>query len=76
VLIGSEGVIKLTDFGSSKRYEDDDVSLTKSLKGSPYWMSPEVVSRKGHSYPADIWSIGCLMIEMISGKPPWSNYST
>ena len=38
-------------------------------------MSPEVVLREWHSYPADIWSLGCLVIEMASGSPPWSNYS-
>jgi mitogen-activated protein kinase kinase kinase len=77
VLIGPEGVVKLTDFGSSKKYEldDEDVEITKSLKGSPYWMAPEVVSRTGHSFPADIWSLGCLAIELLTGAPPWSNYS-
>ena len=38
-------------------------------------MAPEVVLRTGHSFPADIWSLGCLVIEMLSGAPPWSNYS-
>jgi serum/glucocorticoid-regulated kinase 2 len=76
VLIGNKGVIKLTDFGSSRRFESGDSwELSKSLKGSPYWMAPEVVSRDGHSYPADIWSLGCLLIEMLNGVPPWSNYS-
>jgi serine/threonine protein kinase len=51
------------------------VEITKSLKGSPYWMAPEVVTRSGHSYPADIWSLGCLAVELITGAPPWSNYS-
>mmetsp|Transcript_24374 Transcript_24374/g.43298 ORF Transcript_24374/g.43298 Transcript_24374/m.43298 type:complete len:375 (+) Transcript_24374:88-1212(+) len=75
VLVTPDGIVKLSDFGSSKRFDCESVGLTKSLKGSPYWMAPEVVLRQGHSYPADIWSLGCLMIEMVTGKPPWSNYS-
>ena len=38
-------------------------------------MAPEVARREGHSYPADIWSFGCLLIEMVSGKPPWWDVS-
>lgn len=38
-------------------------------------MAPEVVTRKGHSFSADIWSFGCVLIEMVTGHPPWSNYS-
>jgi serine/threonine protein kinase len=75
VLVTTYGVVKLTDFGSSKVFEVEDLELTKSLKGSPYWMAPEIVARTGHSYSADIWSLGCLVIEMVSGKPPWSNFS-
>ncbi|CAG9316540.1 unnamed protein product [Blepharisma stoltei] len=75
VLISTKGVVKLTDFGSSKKFEDLDEQLSKSLKGSPYWMAPEVVRREGHTFSADIWSFGCLLIEMFNGSPPWSNYS-
>lgn len=70
------GVIKLTDFGSSKYYLSKDYSLTRSLRGSPYWMAPEVVERKGHLFPADVWSFGCVLIEMFTGRPPWSNVAT
>lgn len=75
ILISFNGVVKLTDFGSSVRFEEDSGTLSKSLKGSPYWMAPEVVRREGHSFSADIWSFGCVIIEMVTGEPPWSNYS-
>ena len=75
VLISPTGVLKLTDFGSSRKFDEVEEHLTKSLKGSPYWMAPEVVNRKGHSYSADMWSFGCVLIEMVTGHPPWSNYS-
>jgi serine/threonine protein kinase len=48
--------------------------MLKSVKGSPYWMAPEIVRKTGHGYPADIWSLGCCVIEMLSSKPPWHEY--
>jgi mitogen-activated protein kinase kinase kinase ANP1 len=75
ILITSEGILKVADFGSSRKFEALDHGMSKSLRGSPYWMAPEVVKRQGHSYPADIWSFGCVLIEMVTGRPPWSNYS-
>ena len=75
VLITSDGVLKVGDFGSSKKFEDFDEGLTKSLKGSPYWMAPEVVRRDGHGINADIWSFGCVLIEMVTGRPPWCDYT-
>ena len=75
VLVGKEGVLKVADFGSSRQFLDSEDSLSMSMKGSPYWMAPEVVLRQGHSYSADIWAYGCLLIEMVSGSPPWSDLS-
>jgi serine/threonine protein kinase len=75
ILISFSGELKLSDLGSSIALEDPEKGLGKSFKGSPYWMAPEVVLRQGHSYPADIWSFGCVLIEMVAGQPPWSNYS-
>ncbi|KAM3378175.1 mitogen-activated protein kinase kinase kinase ANP1 [Capsicum galapagoense] len=73
ILVDNKGSIKLADFGASKKVvELATVSGAKSMKGTPYWMAPEVIRQTGHSFSADIWSVGCTVIEMTTGKPPWS----
>nr|XP_023905736.1 LOW QUALITY PROTEIN: mitogen-activated protein kinase kinase kinase ANP1-like [Quercus suber] len=73
ILVDNKGCIKLADFGASKQVvELATVSGAKSMKGTPYWMAPEVILQTGHSFSADIWSVGCTVIEMATGKPPWS----
>ena len=74
LLVDNEGIVKLSDFGASK-YIEDSIEMNRSLKGSPYWIAPEVALRTGHSYSADIWSVGCVVIEMVTGNPPWANLS-
>ncbi|MED6185306.1 hypothetical protein PIB30_055820 [Stylosanthes scabra] len=79
LLVDSAGVVKLADFGMAKHLTGCEANL--SLKGSPYWMAPElmqtVVQKDNNSdlaYAIDIWSLGCTIIEMFNGKPPWSEY--
>lgn len=43
-----------------------------SLQGSVFWMAPEVVKQSGHTLKADIWSVGCLVVEMLTGEHPWA----
>jgi Protein kinase domain len=73
ILLDSNGKLKLCDFGCSKRYENDlnESGLVVSMKGSLPWMAPEVMKQGGYGRKADIWSLGCVVIEMLSGKPPW-----
>ncbi|KAE9453163.1 hypothetical protein C3L33_14935, partial [Rhododendron williamsianum] len=73
ILVDNKGCIKLADFGASKKVvELATITGAKSMKGTPYWMAPEVILQTGHSFSADIWSVGCTVIEMATGKPPWS----
>ncbi|KAL4447067.1 hypothetical protein ABPG74_013919 [Tetrahymena malaccensis] len=85
LLLDADGRAKLTDFGTAKQIEfdmrksqvkeEDIAKMNRSLKGTPNWMAPEVIERTGHTTSADIWSIGCIVIEMLTGKPPYPGLS-
>ncbi|KAK6128958.1 hypothetical protein DH2020_037301 [Rehmannia glutinosa] len=76
LLVDAYGVVKLADFGMAKHLNGQTANL--SLKGSPYWMAPESATQTDVSsdvaLAVDIWSLGCTIIEMMNGKPPWSEY--
>uniref|UniRef100_A0A8C5A3V2 Mitogen-activated protein kinase kinase kinase 2 n=1 Tax=Gadus morhua TaxID=8049 RepID=A0A8C5A3V2_GADMO len=76
ILRDSVGNVKLGDFGASRRLQTICLSGTgiKSVTGTPYWMSPEVISGEGYGRKADIWSVGCTVVEMLTQRPPWAEY--
>ncbi|KAM7474533.1 hypothetical protein LguiB_021776 [Lonicera macranthoides] len=74
VLLGTFGDVKLADFGCAKRVkETNSIKSCTSFGGTPLWMAPEVLRNERLDFSADIWSLGCTIIEMATGKPPWGD---
>ncbi|KAI9773816.1 MAG: hypothetical protein M1840_006041 [Geoglossum simile] len=68
ILTTKEGLVKLADFGVATRTTGLHES---SVVGTPYWMAPEVIELSGATTASDIWSLGCTVIELLEGKPPY-----
>lgn len=73
LLVTKEGHVKLADFGVASTKPADNSSPI-DVAGSPYWMAPEIITLTGSSTASDIWSLGCTVIELITGLPPYHQY--
>lgn len=80
LLLDIDGTCKISDFGISKRSKDIYANNDEmSMQGTVFWMAPEVIDsivadkKQGYSAKIDIWSLGCVVLEMFAGKRPWSN---
>ncbi|KIJ68540.1 hypothetical protein HYDPIDRAFT_82801 [Hydnomerulius pinastri MD-312] len=73
ILVEKTGICKISDFGISKRTDEDQGAYT-AMQGTVFWMAPEVIgSQRGRGYnnKVDIWSVGCVVLEMWAGRRPW-----
>ncbi|KAF9265314.1 hypothetical protein L218DRAFT_957501 [Marasmius fiardii PR-910] len=70
ILTNKDGTVKLADFGVASSTTTGAVS-DDAVVGSPYWMAPEVIEQSGATTASDIWSVGCVVIELLEGAPPY-----
>lgn len=74
LLLNDKLNVKIGDFGLATRV-DFVGERKKTVCGTPNYIAPEILNRKGHSYEVDIWSIGCVMFTLMVGQPPFETKS-
>ena len=70
LLLDARGYVKLVDFGFAKRIGFGHKTWT--FCGTPEYVPPEIILNKGHSFSADYWSLGILIYELLTGRPPFT----
>ncbi|CAD8086177.1 unnamed protein product [Paramecium sonneborni] len=71
IIVDTRGGCKLADFGCSLIGQQ-----SYSLKGTPNWMAPEVLNQQEIGRYSDIWSLGCVVLEMLTATPPWGHFDS
>ncbi|XP_050369623.1 mitogen-activated protein kinase kinase kinase 20-like [Argentina anserina] len=71
VLVFENGAAKIADFGLAKKAGTTGNRV--EVRGTPLYMSPESVNEQEFESPVDIWAFGCLVAEMVTGKPVWDH---
>ncbi|XP_022918871.1 serine/threonine-protein kinase polo [Onthophagus taurus] len=74
LFLNDELHVKIGDFGLAAKIEFDG-ERKKTLCGTPNYIAPEILTKQGHSYEVDIWSIGCIMYTLLIGRPPFETES-
>ena len=69
----ADRTLKVGDFGTSKEMQSIKTA-TDSIAGTPNFMAPEAIDGSGHGIEADIWSVGCCVIQMVTGRAPFKAY--
>jgi len=73
ILIGTDGSIKLADFGYAAQLTQEK-QKRNTIVGTPYWMAPELIRGQNYDVKVDIWSLGIMCMEMAEGEPPYMEF--
>lgn len=71
ILMNEDGYIKLIDFGISKQLDIKARERTFSIRGTPEYLAPEILLKKGYSFEVDWWALGTIAYELLAGQPPF-----
>ncbi|XP_068100245.1 serine/threonine-protein kinase 36 isoform X2 [Hyperolius riggenbachi] len=74
ILLGKDSTVKLCDFGFARELSLDTL-MVRSIKGTPLYMSPELVLERPYDHRSDLWALGCIVYELLVGTPPFYTHS-
>ncbi|XP_018431419.1 PREDICTED: serine/threonine-protein kinase 36-like, partial [Nanorana parkeri] len=74
ILLGKDGTVKLCDFGFARELSLDTL-MVRSIKGTPLYMSPELVLERPYDHRSDLWALGCIVYELLVGTPPFYTHN-
>lgn len=73
ILVENSGSVKLADFGASTKVAMGDTEESTAIRGTPYFSPPENLYEVKYGRKGDIWAVGCTVVEMLTGRPPWQS---
>src|SRR4029450_13993101 len=71
LMISSDGAVRVVDFGLAKLADSPSLTQTGAWLGTPLYMSPEQATGAGFDQRTDLWSLGAVLFEMLTGRPPF-----
>jgi serine/threonine protein kinase len=73
IMVTTEGLAKLTDFGIARALADATLTRTGMVTGSPAYLAPEVAAGRAATEASDVWALGATLFHALSGRPPYED---